>query len=117
VEGSGDGLGVAPAVPPEAPAAEVPLPEPGFVVPASLPGLLEPESVGVAVELSVGESVGDPPDVDESVGEPEDVAVGDVLLGDALLSDPDVDTEGVAVAVGDCTGGTVARQLGAGVAE
>ena len=83
------------------------------MVPASLPGLVE--SVGVPLEVSVGESVGEPPD-DVSVGVPDDVAVGDVLLG-VTLGDPDVDTVGVAVAEEDGTVGTVPRQLGAGVAE
>jgi len=106
--------------------AEVPLPEtlpePGFVVPASLPGLPEPESVGVTVGLSVGESVGDPLDVSVPVGVPDDVAVGDALLGVALLGvavgDPDADTVGVLLVVGALGAGvTVGKQLGVGVAE
>lgn len=94
-----------------------PVSEPGSVVPESLPGLLEPESVGVAVELSVGEPVGDPVSVGVPVGVPDDVAVGDVPLG-VEVGDTDWDTDGVLLVVGGLgTGVAVAAQLGVGVLE
>jgi hypothetical protein len=115
--GSGDGLGVGPGVAPEFPVSAAPVSEPGSVVPESLPGLLEPESVGVAVELSVGESVGDPVSVGVPVAVPDDVAVGDMPLG-VVVGDPDWDTDGVLLVVGGVgTGVTDAAQLGVGVLE